>query len=173
MVWSHLPSTRSIITGMKRRGDSGPAAVYEGRPAHDGHGPEPSTMDKEGTAVVAGSEEDSAEPGGSEKRQVPMECLWFTESMRKCKKTRLSGERFQYMLKQLQNTTYRKDLFNCLTEKSGDVPDNMYCTDKRSVHVVTTCVKVNIEKQDVTGAHEIRALIHETKLEDLHKFRNE
>ncbi|XP_075724851.1 uncharacterized protein LOC119179711 isoform X2 [Rhipicephalus microplus] len=169
-------SSRDREQSRWREGQGGPepAIAYDEGPARDEDEPdgsEPPATDEEKPVVVVGIEGRPAVSGDTPKLPVPMECLWFTESMRKCKKTRLSGERFLYMLKKLQNTTYRKDLLDCLTEKSEDVPDNMYCTDEQSVQVMTTCVRNNIMKQHVTGEDDVRELIGETKkcLSEIHK----
>ncbi|XP_054923882.2 uncharacterized protein [Dermacentor andersoni] len=100
---------------------------------------------------------------------VPMECPWFTNALFQCMKTRMSMRRFQLVTREMRTDRFISGFLSCLTVRSVEAPDKIYCTDKESVHILKSCVKDNLSGQSRAQRQAATVLLNEME-ECLHYY---
>ncbi|XP_072146091.1 uncharacterized protein [Dermacentor andersoni] len=64
--------------------------------------------------------------------QTPYECPWFTEALSYCSNERLDKRRFEPIMERMDNASYSRELLLCMTQRSVEAPDGIFCTDRES-----------------------------------------
>ncbi|XP_065306711.2 uncharacterized protein [Dermacentor albipictus] len=100
---------------------------------------------------------------------VPMECPWLTEALRKCAVTMKDTWRFQHVTREIRTDRFIRGLLICLTVRSVEAPDKIYCTDRESVHIFNSCINETLSGQSRARRQEATLLLNEME-ECLHYF---
>ncbi|XP_075559779.1 uncharacterized protein LOC142591338 [Dermacentor variabilis] len=88
---------------------------------------------------------------------VPMECPWFTKALHHCMKPMMSLRQFQLVTREMRTRRFTRGLFSCLTVRAVATPDNIYCTERESVHIFKYCVKHNLSGRSLfVGCEKMR-----------------
>ncbi|XP_065306692.2 uncharacterized protein [Dermacentor albipictus] len=93
--------------------------------------------------------------------QTPYECPWFTKALSNCSNERLEKRRFEPIMEKIDNASYSRALLLCMTRRSVEAPDKIFCTDRQSVSILTSCVKDSLAKHSRVSQEEARGLLDE------------
>nr|XP_054923884.1 uncharacterized protein LOC129383383 [Dermacentor andersoni]XP_054923885.1 uncharacterized protein LOC129383383 [Dermacentor andersoni] len=103
--------------------------------------------------------------------QTPYECPWFTKALSDCSNERLDKRRFEPIMERMDNASYSRELLLCMTQRSVEAPDSIFCTDRESVSILTSCVEDGLAKHSEVPQEEARELLNEIGrcLQDIHQ----
>ncbi|XP_077489496.1 uncharacterized protein LOC144100411 isoform X2 [Amblyomma americanum] len=64
--------------------------------------------------------------------------------LRNCSMVRLKGSKFPHVYAVMRDRDAHKIMLQCLLENTENVPDKIYCTDKKSMKQINTCVRMGL-----------------------------
>ncbi|XP_075559780.1 uncharacterized protein LOC142591339 [Dermacentor variabilis] len=90
---------------------------------------------------------------------TPYECPWFTKALSNCSNEPPNKWRIVPIVHRTDKARYSRALLLCMTQRSVEAPDKIFCTDKESVSILTSCVEHGLAKHSRVSREEAREFL--------------